>query len=124
MFGNVSNPIRISNRDNVHMTLNLINCTFNEYEKKNLEYRAAIICQDYTAKTVDAALSDMRFAANKIKINVINCIDPSGNKIVKPDDMSQILGSRSCDNPLLYVYYDKGGLQPYTAESYPTIYIS
>lgn len=122
-FGNVSNPIRISNRDNVRMTLNLINCTFADYDS-NLDYRAAILCQDYTAKTAEEAIVANRFGSDKITVNVINCIDPSGNKIVEPENMSQILGSHSCDNPLLYVYYDKGGLQTYSAETYPTVHIS
>ena len=123
-FGKSSNPIRISNRNNVRMTLNLINCTFEELELTYPEYRGIIICQDYTATNAAMATEARRFGPDKITVNVINCIDPTGNKIVQPEDMSQILGSQSCANPLIYVYYDKGGLQPYSAEVYPAVHIS
>lgn len=71
-FGAVSNAIRLSNRDNVHLTLNVIDCDFTDVDT-DPAWRSVIICQDYTAKTVDDAVTANRFSPDKIKINFVNC---------------------------------------------------
>jgi len=71
-FGAVSNAIRLSNRDNVHVTLNVIDCDFTDVDT-DPAWRSVIICQDYTAKTVDDAVTANRFSPDKIKINFVNC---------------------------------------------------
>lgn len=121
-FGTVSNAIRISNDANVHFTLNLVNCTFEELDQG--DWRGIIICQDYTSSSAEDFAANNRFGPDKITVNVTDCYDPSGSRIEEPADMSQLLGSGSCANPLLYIYADRaGGLVAYDPDVYPTVSI-
>lgn len=112
-FSQVSNALRISNRTNTKVTINLINCTFGTWESG--EYAGAIICQDYTSTTAEETISANRFAPNKVIINMIGC-SHNGTPITFSDP-STVIGTGN-ENQLLYVYLNKGGgLLAYTPDT-------
>lgn len=115
VFDSVSNAIRISNRDNVPLTINLTNCQINEWDS-NPEYAGILIFQDYTSKSESIAHTEKRFA--NITVNFNNVIGPDGNKIL-PETLSNVLPGGT-DEQIAYVYYDKGGLISYeNGDEYP-----
>lgn len=121
-FRDCSNAIRISNRSNVSMTLNVINCTFDKWEA-DAGYAGFLMFQDYTSPNAEAAKENNLFAPEKIKINVINCFGPN-NKPLKFEvsDYPAVLGSNNADNQVAYIY-TKEGLVPYVGNEnrWPTI---
>lgn len=125
VFADCSNPIRISNRTNGKLTLNLINCEFTKWEGDHstgsMDYNGAIICQDYTSKSVAEAVENNLFAPEKIEINIINCTH-NGAKITA-SSMEEVCGSRN-EKQLIYVYVDKGGgLVSYDVTRFPKLTI-
>lgn len=118
-FENVSNAVRLSNRDNRRVTINILNCTFDKWEKG--QYSGMIICQDYTSSSAQAAINNNLFAPEKVTINIQNCIGPNGK--IEAADPEDICGTKQ-DNQLLYVYADKGGFVTYDAARYPKLNIN
>ena len=117
-FFDVSNILRLSNKSNVKAIINIVNCTVDKWATG--EYSGMIIGQDYTSTNVDEANETKRFA--KYSINIIDCVGPNG-KIVAPEDIASVCGTKN-DDQLCYLYYDKaGGFKNYDAEHYPTINI-
>lgn len=122
-FDDVSNGLRISNNKNVHVTVNITNCVCKKWEsRENMkQFAGMVICEDYTSGKGKEAENNL-FAPDKVTINFINFIGPDGKKLVKPKDMSTILGTGEFSQ-LLYVYYDVAGFQAYDAAKYPTVNI-
>ena len=118
-FTKVSNALRISNRTNTKGTFIFENCTFTEWDSR-LKYSGAIICEDYSSKSVDAETENNLFAPDKIKIKFINCTGPDGNVIVGGSDPSVYCGSND-ENQIMYVYNDYGGALAYDPARYPEV---
>lgn len=117
-FKKVSNMIRLSNRLNTHWTLNIINCTCDEWETGS-DYTGAILLQDYTNKSAEEVEAQNQF--NKLTINIQNLTKPDGTKL-QPCDLSTICGTKD-NNQILYVYDAYHGVRPYDVDVYPTINI-
>ena len=119
IFDDCSNPLRISNTNNVKLTVNLINCEFTKWDTG--AYAGMILFQDYTSANADAVLSNNLFSPEKIKINIINCTH-NGVKISAPANIADVCGSGN--DQLVYVYADKGGgLVAYDQTRFPDIEI-
>ena len=118
-FTKVSNALRISNRTNTKGTFIFENCTFTEWDS-NLDYAGAVICEDYSSKSVEAETANNLFAPEKIKIKFINCTGPDGNKMVGGTNPSEYCGSHD-ENQIMYVYNDYGGSLPYSSARYPEV---
>ena len=119
-FVNCSNPIRLSNKSNVHVTVNIVNCEFTQWEAGM--YAGMLFCQDFTSTTNEAALENNLFAPEKVTINVVNCTH-AGQKIMFSDP-SEVCATGD-DNQIFYVYYNKGGLIAYGDGSrFPRITVS
>lgn len=123
-FGPCSNAIRLSNRSNVHFTLNIENCTFDAFDQ-NLEYTGLLILQDYTSESLEEVKSSDRFSKDKITVNILNCTGPQSKKISTPEDLATIVGTKD-KNQLIYAYNSFEGVVPYTGNEsrYPTIKIT
>lgn len=119
-----SNFLRLSNRTNHKLTVNIVNCTIDSWE--TTPTWAGMIClQDYTNKSNQSALEAKLFASEKITINITNVTGPNG-KIIAPDNLSDILGSQIADKQIAYVVYGQNNtLLPYTGNEtmYPTFNI-
>ena len=102
-FGHISNAIRLSNRDNVRLTLNVINCDIADVDS-DPDWRSVIICQDYTAKTEDDAVNSNRFSPDKIKINFVNCT----LRGVRLTEVIKGVGEGK-ENSLIYVWNSANG---------------
>lgn len=118
-FTKVSNALRISNRTNTKGTFIFENCTFNEWDS-NLAYAGAVICEDYSSKSVAAEAENNLFAPEKIKIKFINCTGPDGNVMVGGPDPSVYCGSND-ENQIMYVYNDYGYGLAYDPARYPEV---
>jgi hypothetical protein len=117
-FHKVSNLLRLSNRTNTHWTVNLINCTCDEWETD--EYAGMILMQDYTSGSKEAANQNNQFA--KLTINIQNCTKPDGTKIVPVEDLSTICSCKN-NNQILYIWDSWRNFTEYSAEYFPTINI-
>lgn len=119
-----SNFLRLSNRTNHKLTVNIVNCTIDSWE--TTPTWAGMIClQDYTSESNQSALEAKLFASEKITINITNVTGPNG-KIISPDNLSDILGSQIADKQIAYVVYGRNNtLLPYTGNEtmYPTFNI-
>ena len=119
-FHKVSNLLRISNRSNTKCTINITNCSCDEWES-NLEFTGMILCQDYTSGSLSE--SNNLFSPDKIKINISNFTLPNGSKLSMPKDLSTICGSGTSDQ-IIYVYSESEGVVKYNDGSrYPDINI-
>ena len=119
-FHKLSNVLRLSNRTNTTWTVNLINCTVDEWEP-DLNYTGMILLQDYTSGSSSAA--EMINMFNKLTINIQNCTKPDGTKITMPEDLSTICGSRDA-NQIIYMYDEWRGHTAYDVNKYPHITIN
>ncbi len=121
-FNSVSNVVRLSNRDNVHVTLNIKNCTVDHWDT-NPTWAGMIILENYTDKTAEAIQENNRFSPEKITINIENCTGPYG-KIVPVDDLSTICGTKNAETQVIYLCNDAGQSNvSYDSSVYPTINI-
>ena len=116
-FGKCSNAIRLSNRSGGKVTLNVINCSFDQWDTS--EYAGCIICQDYTSKSVSEAQAANLFSPDKVTINFINCTY-KGEKIMI-DDVASVAGTKQPETQFIYVYVDREGFITYDADRYPTL---
>lgn len=119
-FVNCSNPIRISNRTGAHVTINLVNCTFGDWESARPQWGGIFCCQDYTSTTAAAAMENNLFGSDKVVINITNC-NHKGTPITF-DDMAEVADTGDV-NQLIYVYYDNGGSVKYVdyPDHFPTM---
>lgn len=119
-----SNFLRLSNRTNHKLTVNIVNCTIDSWE--TTPTWAGMIClQDYTSESNQSALEAKLFASEKITINITNVTGPNG-KIISTDNLSDILGSQIADKQIAYVVYGQNNtLLPYTGNEtmYPAFNI-
>ena len=118
-FTDVSNAIRLSNRNNGKFTLNLVNCTIDSWELG--EYAGAIILQDYTSANMAQAQENNLFAPDKVTLNIQNLTIPGGNKLTT-QDVSTICGTKD-SNQVIYAYNAYEGVLAYNANRYPAINI-
>ena len=109
-FANVSNPVRLSNRDNKPCTINLVNCTCDQWADG--EYAGFICMQDYTSSSAQAAQEANQFG--KLTINFVNCSGPDGRIVGNAQQLAE--------NHIIYVYTDQEGLIAFGDGSrYPTV---
>lgn len=115
-FAHVSNAIRLSNRANTNYTVNIINCTFDEWETG--EYGGMILLQDYTSTSAEEADENNQFA--KITINIQNCTKPDGSKL-ENCDLKDICGTQD-DKQIIYMWDEYRNHVSYS-DKYPKINI-
>ena len=109
-FANVSNPLRLSNRDNKPCTINIVNCTCDQWTAG--EYAGFICMQDYTSSSAQAAQEANQFG--KLTINFVNCSGPDGRIVGNAQQLAE--------NHIIYVYTDQEGLIAFGDGSrYPTV---
>lgn len=103
-FTKVSNVLRISNRTNATgVKINFTNCTW-DHLGDNLEYKAVVLCQDYTSASQAETISTNRFGNNKIEIIFNNCTGEDGNTLTLPEDGSW---AGTGEGKLVYVFANK-----------------
>ena len=115
-FGQCSNPLRLSNRSGGKVTVNIVNCSFEQWETG--EYAGCILLQDYTSKSAAEADANNLFAPDKVSISFTNCTY-KGERIAF-DDPAAVCGTKQ-DSQLVYVYVDKKGFVEYDADRYPSL---
>ena len=109
-FANVSNPVRLSNRDNKPCTINIVNCTCDQWTDG--EYAGFICMQDYTSSSAQAAQEANQFG--KLTINFVNCSGPDGRIVGNAQQLAE--------NHIIYVYTNHEGLIAFDDGSrYPTV---
>lgn len=109
-FANVSNPVRLSNRDNKPCTINIVNCTCDQWTAG--EYAGFICMQDYTSSSAQAAQEANQFG--KLTINFVNCSGPDGRIVGNAQQLAE--------NHIIYVYTNQEGLIDFGDGSrYPTV---
>lgn len=109
-FANVSNPLRLSNRDNKPCTINIVNCTCDQWVAG--EYAGFICMQDYTSSSAQAAQEANQFG--KLTINFVNCSGPDGRIVGNAQQLAE--------NHIIYIYTDQEGLIAFGDGSrYPTV---
>lgn len=95
-FDKISNLLRISNISNsTGVVINLINCSINQWEQNEPQWRGMICCQDYTSESVEDEKTNNLFASEKITINISNC-SLNGKNLTESDK-----------EDLIYVYRSK-----------------
>ena len=115
-FGKCSNPLRLSNRGGGKVTVNFMNCEFDQWDTG--EYSGCVILQDYTSKSKDETQENNLFAPDKVSISFTNCTY-KGEKIAF-NDIASVAGTKQ-DSQLLYVYANKEGFILYDENRYPTV---
>ncbi|MBQ8132432.1 MAG: hypothetical protein IJ193_08075 [Bacilli bacterium] len=113
-FVDCSNPVRISNRENLPAKIKFINCVCDKWEEGSKQYAGFLLLQDYTSKTAEEAEAANRFA--NLEIVFENCYGPGGMKI--EGTAENLVGG---DNQVVYMYRDKGGIVAYDATKFPKI---
>lgn len=118
-FVKCSNPIRLSNRTGAHVTINLVNCTFGDWESARPQWGGIFCCQDYTSPA-DKAMDNNLFGSDKVIINITNC-NHKGTPITFTD-MAEVADTGDV-NQLIYVYYDNVGSIKYenAPDHFPTM---
>ena len=96
-----SNFLRLSNRTNHKLTVNIVNCQIDAWDT-NPKWAGFLCLQDYTSGDNEAALEAKLFASDKITINLTNVTGPNG-KITTPEDMGLAFGSQDLEKQLGYV---------------------
>lgn len=114
-FNSVSNVLRLSNRTNENVIVNIINCKINNWDTS--EYAGLVLLQDYTSENEDACINNNLF--NKITINLHNVTKPNGEKISQ-EDIDNNCGTGN-SNQIIYVYDKYRGIVPYDVNVYPKI---
>lgn len=117
-FDKLSNALRLSNKSNASgVTVNIINCSVNQWEETNKEYGGFLICEDYTsdASSVD---SNNLFGNGKITVNFMN-LTHKGEKVIY-SNASRCCGTKD-ENQVVYVYADNVGFINYSEDKYPIV---
>ena len=118
-----SNFLRLSNRTNHKLTVNIVNCQIDSWETTPA-WSGMICLQDYTSKSDEVSLEAKLFASDKITINITNVTGPNG-KLVAPEDWSEVIASQDASKQICYIVYGNSVLLPYTGneDMYPTFNI-
>ena len=114
-FADVGNVLKICNRTNVPFTVNIINCTIDNWNTD--EFAGLICCEDITSETTEEANTNNIFS--KVTINLQNVTTPNGK--LQPVDLSTICGTRD-SNQVIYVWDELRGHVAY-GDLYPVINI-
>ena len=117
-FDKLSNALRLSNKSNASgVTVNIINCSVNQWEETNKEFGGFLICEDYTsdASSVD---SNNLFGNGKITVNFMN-LTHKGEKVIY-SNASRCCGTKD-ENQVIYVYADNVGFVNYSEDKYPIV---
>ena len=133
VFKKSSNPLRIFNETNTKLTVNLINCVFEQWEETTAEYAGPIICEDAFTKSEftkeelateegkAAAIAKEReynrYSPEKVTINMINCTYKG--KLIKFDDLASVAGTKDINTQLIYVYNHVERFVEFDAARYP-----
>lgn len=133
VFKKSSNPLRIFNETNVKLVVNLINCTFEQWEEEEQDYYGCILCEDAFTKNEftkeerateegkAAAIAKEReynrYAPEKVTINMVNCTY-KGKKIVF-DNLADVAATRDVDTQLIYVYNHVEGYLDFDPARFP-----
>ena len=113
-FEDCSNPVRISNKNNVPAKIKFINCTCNKWETAQAAYSGFLLLEDYTSKTEEEAEAANRFA--NLEITFENCYGPENVKI---EGDAETLSDPT--KQILYIYRDFGGLVAFDANKFPKV---
>lgn len=133
VFKNSSNPLRIFNETNTKLTVNLINCAFEQWEAEQDPYYGPILCEDAFTKNEftkeerateegkAAAIAKEReynrYAPEKVTINMVNCTY-KGKKIVF-DNLADVAATRDVVTQLIYVYNHVEGYLDFDPARFP-----
>ena len=117
-FAKCSNPIRLSNKNGGKVTVNIINCTFSEWDTDPL-WAGMIICQDYTSGSTELEEKNNLFAPDKVTINIVNCTK-NGKKITMKSP-EEVCGTGNAETQLIYVWNSYGETVSYDETRYPII---
>lgn len=112
-FTKVSNAIRISNKLNNRATINIINCTCDEWDSTP-EWKGFLIMQDYTSGSAEAVKANNQFGPNKLTINMTNVVGPDGQKIVGNAESL-------ANDHIIYIYSNEEGQPAYSEDRFPVI---
>lgn len=99
-FADCSNMIRISNKNNTKLMINIRNCKIDKWNLADA-YAGMILCQDYTSGSAEAAAKNNLFAPEKVTINIENVIGPNGK--IEKAELSTICGTKD-SNQLIYIF--------------------
>lgn len=117
-FKKVSNMLRLSNRLNSKITINITDVTVDEWDTR--PDSAGLIClQDYTSKSNEEVLESNRFSPEKITINLTNVTGPYGKVVITDPKIN--FGSNIADKQIAYIYSNEldGYMLPYSEDRYP-----
>ncbi|MBR1988220.1 MAG: hypothetical protein IKA36_04165 [Clostridia bacterium] len=133
VFKKSSNPLRIFNETNTKLTVNLINCVFEQWEETTPDYAGPILCEDAFTKAEftkeelateegkAAAIAKEReynrYSPDKVTINMINCTYKG--KLIKFDNLSDVAGTKNINTQLIYVYNHVEGYVDFDEARYP-----
>ena len=118
-FSSLSNVVRVSNKTNTSWTLNLINCTVDEWEDN--QYAGLILLQDYTSGSKEKADENNIF--HKITINIQNLTKPDGSKLTPVEDLSSICSTKDPATQIIYMWDEWRNFTPYSVDVFPVINI-
>lgn len=133
VFKKSSNPLRIFNETNTRLTVNLINCVFEQWEEEAQDYYGPILCEDAFTKneftkaelaTTEGKAAAIarereynRYSPDKVTINMINCTYKG--KLITFDDLVSVAGTKDINTQLIYVYNHVEGFVEFDADRYP-----
>ena len=124
-FGTCSNPIRFSNRDGHKVTVNIKNCTCDQWDK-NAAWAGMIIFEDYTSADTTACQTNNLFGPDKMTIN-IDTFTYQGKVLTNPAQISDVIPSSTTPDGTQWFYIwnnnETGGYVPYSSLRYPTFTI-
>ena len=132
VFRKSSNPIRIFNETNTRLVVNIVNCTFEQWEEES-GYYGCILCEDAFTKNEftkeerqteegrAAAIAKEReynrYAPEKVTINMVNCTY-KGKKIVF-DNLADVAATHDAATQLIYVYNHVEGYLDFDPTRFP-----
>lgn len=132
VFKKSSNPLRIFNETNTKLIVNIINCTFEQWEEES-GYFGCILCEDAFTKSEftkeelateegkAAAIAKEReynrYAPEKVTINMVNCTY-KGKKIAF-DNLADVAATHDAATQLIYVYNHVEGYLDFDSARFP-----
>jgi hypothetical protein len=105
----------------VRLTINVVDCTFDETEPTPA-YHGLFICQDFKSASAAEAQANNRFAPEKVKINLIRT-SVDGRLLTSDITPASVCASGDA-NQLIYIFNDRENLVAYNEARYPQLNIS